>query len=236
MSANCPQSVRGADTFRPAPPHSHAKNGGLRASTPLPLRVIGVEALDLISAVGGRRGSGWVGEARRHEGRARKGREAGEGRRFALDLGGAGRMSAGIDESRQGEITRIYSPIPVGAGVRSGCGRRGVSPAMAGWPAMRMLVWVCGQPAPGAGGPPESRPGQIAGNRVNRIEMASHQRPGASPRPQRHQPPRPESQPSGGQARSVKGLRPDPLRGLTDAPPPLQSRPGRGPILDGAGR
>jgi hypothetical protein len=40
--------------------------------------------------------------------------------------------------------------------------------------------------------------------------------------------PRPASQPSGGLGAAVEGLRPDPLRGLTAAPPPLTSRPGRG--------
>jgi hypothetical protein len=39
--------------------------------------------------------------------------------------------------------------------------------------------------------------------------------------------PRPASQPSGGLGAAVKGLRPDPLRGLTAAPPPLSSRLGR---------
>jgi hypothetical protein len=42
--------------------------------------------------------------------------------------------------------------------------------------------------------------------------------------------PRPESHDSGAQARDVKGLRPDPLRGLTSAPAPLGSRPGRGGV------
>jgi hypothetical protein len=67
--------------------------------------------------------------------------------------------------------------------------------------------------------------GQVEGKRVERIEMATHTGPDATTR--LHSP-GPGSQPSGGQARSVKGLRPDPLRGLTDAPPPLPSRPGRG--------
>jgi hypothetical protein len=40
--------------------------------------------------------------------------------------------------------------------------------------------------------------------------------------------PRPEGHDSGAQARDVKGRRPDPLRGLTSAPAPLASRPGRG--------
>jgi hypothetical protein len=88
--------------------------------------------------------------------------------------------------------------------------------------AVRMLAAPIQPTDPGA---PESRLGQLGGNRVKRVEMASHGRPGSSTR---HHTPRPASQPSGGQARSVKGLRPDPLRGLTDAPPPLQSRPGRG--------
>jgi hypothetical protein len=39
--------------------------------------------------------------------------------------------------------------------------------------------------------------------------------------------PGPGSQPSGARAADVKGLRPDPLRGLTSAPAPLPSRPGR---------
>jgi len=43
-----------------------------------------------------------------------------------------------------------------------------------------------------------------------------------------HNPPRPAGQRSGAQARDVKGLRPDPLRGLTSAPAPLGSQPGRG--------
>ena len=40
--------------------------------------------------------------------------------------------------------------------------------------------------------------------------------------------PGPTRQPSGGLSAAVKGLRPDPLRGLTAAPPPLPSRVGRG--------
>ena len=40
--------------------------------------------------------------------------------------------------------------------------------------------------------------------------------------------PRPTRQPSGGLGAAVKGLRPDPLRGLTAAPPPLPSQLGRG--------
>lgn len=40
--------------------------------------------------------------------------------------------------------------------------------------------------------------------------------------------PGPTRQPSGGSDEAVKGLRPDPLRGLTASPPPLPSRVGRG--------
>ena len=58
--------------------------------------------------------------------------------------------------------------------------------------------------------------------------MAPTDLPTPQPKGPRQNPPGPESQASGGQAGSVKGLRPDPLRGLTDAPPPLSSRPGRG--------
>jgi hypothetical protein len=47
--------------------------------------------------------------------------------------------------------------------------------------------------------------------------------------------PRPESHDSGGLGAAVKGLRPDPLRGLTAAPPPLGSRPGRGGERAGGG-
>ena len=40
--------------------------------------------------------------------------------------------------------------------------------------------------------------------------------------------PGPARQPSGGLGAAVKGLRPDPLRGLTAAPPPLPSQVGPG--------
>jgi hypothetical protein len=70
VSAGCPRAVRGVDTFAPAPPHSCADLGGLRASTPLSLRVIGVESLGptwfLLLGRGGRSGgqagaAGWGG-------------------------------------------------------------------------------------------------------------------------------------------------------------------------------
>jgi hypothetical protein len=75
---------------------------------------------------------------------------------------------------------------------------------------------------------PAKPAGQIGAFRVNQFEMAPTDGPGSRTRLPRHHPARPATQPSGGQPRSVKGLRPDPLRGLTDAPPPLPSRPGRG--------
>ena len=46
----------------------------------------------------------------------------------------------------------------------------------------------------------------------------------------KHRLPRPASEPSGGSGAAVKGLRPDPLRGLTTAPPSLPSRVGRGEV------
>jgi hypothetical protein len=60
VSARCPRAVRGVDTLAPAPPHPHAEFGGLRASTPAPLRVPGVEALDLFGGGVGGAGMGSV--------------------------------------------------------------------------------------------------------------------------------------------------------------------------------
>ena len=235
MSAKCPQSVRGADTSAPAPPHCHAENGGLRASTPLPLRVIGVDALDLISAVSGAARRWWVGQARRMRGGLRGPRGRGGPTVCACFVARAGcrpvLMRVGGQRSpgsRGQDLLMLEQEAADAAGV--------VRPGLAGWARCAEIALGYAANRPRGGGAPESRPGQIAGNRVKRVEMAPDQRPGSSTWHRRHHPPRPASQPSGGQARSVKGLRPDPLRGLTDAPPPLSSRPGRGPISDGAGR
>ena len=149
MSPKCPQGVRGADTFAPAAPHSHATNGGLRASTPLPLRVIGVEALDLISAGEGaaRELMGCGGEGM--GGGLRGDREAEEGRRFALIL--AARAGCRPLLTRAG---KERSPGSIGQYLyvleQEVAWPPGVQPCLGGdVPPCRMLVGVCGQPTLG---------------------------------------------------------------------------------------
>ncbi len=86
VSARCPRSVRGADTFAPAPPHGYAEFRGLRASTPLPLRGMGVESLGpFLVLVRGGAGAVVVSNQRREKPRLQEARNR-ECRRFGLGL------------------------------------------------------------------------------------------------------------------------------------------------------
>ena len=155
MSAKCPQSVRGADTSGPAPPHGYAEFGGRRASTPLPLRVIGVDALDLISAVSGRRGGGGLGRGG-HAGRGLRGPRGRGGPTVCTGFGGAGGMSVLMrvggqrsPRSRGQDLLMLEQETADAAGV--------VRPGLAGWaPLCGDCFGVCGQPTQGRRGSPRA--------------------------------------------------------------------------------